>query len=673
MAETAAKAPNRAAKIVRTMLATAGAVALAGIVSVAAFFGVKPQERALARAAVSQQIDGTMFGDFQFDDILYSKADVDTLLERIKFLSEVDPTVGLTNGTIYIHGKVLHPLSVEADPHSGITNGTIYIHGKTIKPVRTVNHTPPDDNGNVDVQGGGGDDIYVHTNHEGKVTIKGTVKIGYGGSATGNYSFSSGSGTAEGGNSHAEGNSTAKGTYSHAEGYFTTAEGYASHSEGSQTSATAMYSHAEGEKTKALAQYSHAEGCQTEVQTNAKYSHAEGYQTKTDAEYSHVEGSMTTIDGQSYVSHAEGWKNTMKGSWYSHAEGYNNLLVGANGLGYYLHYAHAEGQNNVISNAPNSESTASHVEGTANTIVGAYSAHVEGRGNKISQTSSAANRKPSYSHTEGWRNKLIGGALYCHAEGQENTITNTFEQGCSHVEGHNNTIICSDYAHSEGGKNTIEHSFYCHAEGYQNKVQQSDNASLTSGSKYSHAEGSNNTLGAHNSHIEGMGNKISLDTTMTGMGAATMANLGGAHAEGIYTTVEGGGMGAHSEGGRTYASGAFSKVGGVQCMATNNYTYVWNGTAATDYSDIKLQNIYKYGSHGVGTFNVNPQGGISGFWIGEKTLEQHIRDIVTGMRSSPDLSVLEPKVVKTITVYLDANGNQIKRVEEMTYESQDGE
>jgi len=50
---------------------------------------------------------------------------------------------------------------------------------------------------------------------------------------------------------------------------------------------------------------------------------------------------------------------------------------------------------------------------------------------------------------------------------------------------------------------------------------------------------------------------------------------------------------------------------------------VWNG-------DTSKPLFYKYESHGKGTMNFNPAGGIEGIWIGDKTLKQCIEDEVKG-------------------------------------------
>jgi hypothetical protein len=51
-------------------------------------------------------------------------------------------------------------------------------------------------------------------------------------------------------------------------------------------------------------------------------------------------------------------------------------------------------------------------------------------------------------------------------------------------------------------------------------------------------------------------------------------------------------------------------------------TWVWQGTDVS-----RRENVYR--SHGDGTFNVKPVGGADGFWIGERTLGDMFRGVLT--------------------------------------------
>ena len=108
---------------------------------------------------------------------------------------------------------------------------------------------------------------------------------------------------------------------------------------------------------------------------------------------------------------------------------------------------------------------------------------------------------------------------------------------------------------------------------------------------FSHAEGYNTTASGHFSHAEGF------RTT----------------ASGIYS---------HAEGISAVAAGDFSHAEGLHAHTKNKdlYAFAWNGdkTRTTPYE-----------SHGPGTFNINPLGGLDGFYIGDNNLSSIILGSVT--------------------------------------------
>lgn len=129
--------------------------------------------------------------------------------------------------------------------------------------------------------------------------------------------------------------------------------------------------------------------------------------------------------------------------------------------------------------------------------------------------------------------------------------------------------------------------------------------SVVASGAHSHAEGESTTASGNNSHAEGF---------------LTTASGDYSHAEGYYATASG--DCSHAEGSLTTASGAYSHAEGYYAHTKNqdNYAFAWNGdeTRTTPYE-----------SHGIGTFNINPKGGLDGFWIGEQTLSGIISDGVT--------------------------------------------
>ena len=97
------------------------------------------------------------------------------------------------------------------------------------------------------------------------------------------------------------------------------------------------------------------------------------------------------------------------------------------------------------------------------------------------------------------------------------------------------------------------------------------------------------------------------------------------HAEGLSTTASG--DYSHAEGIQTTALGIGSHAVGfyAQTRSSDPYSFVWNG-------DEMRTNVYK--SHGPGTFNISPYGGLDGFWIGEQTLYS----ILTNKADKADIS-----------------------------------
>lgn len=81
-----------------------------------------------------------------------------------------------------------------------------------------------------------------------------------------------------------------------------------------------------------------------------------------------------------------------------------------------------------------------------------------------------------------------------------------------------------------------------------------------------------------------------------------------AHAEGIATHAQG--DGSHASGVNTYASQRATFATGVSVSGTNSAAFVWSGIEASP----------RYGTHGKGSFNVDPIGGIAGMWVGNDAL-----------------------------------------------------
>ena len=137
------------------------------------------------------------------------------------------------------------------------------------------------------------------------------------------------------------------------------------------------------------------------------------------------------------------------------------------------------------------------------------------------------------------------------------------------------------------GDNVVASGYASHAEGL----------GTTASGDTSHAEGSETAASGRYSHAEGFG---------------TTASAYASHAEGFGTTASG--FASHAEGSETAASGRYSHASGYNAVASNITAFAWQGAASDQFDEPE------YGSHGAGTFNVNPVGGLAGLWIGETNL-----------------------------------------------------
>ena len=84
-------------------------------------------------------------------------------------------------------------------------------------------------------------------------------------------------------------------------------------------------------------------------------------------------------------------------------------------------------------------------------------------------------------------------------------------------------------------------------------------------------------------------------------------------------SVTASGTGSRAEGADVTALADYSNASGVmsKTLKGDDYAFAWNGDELAITEDYPY-----YTSHGVGTFNINPVGGLGGFWIGEQTLAE---------------------------------------------------
>jgi hypothetical protein len=197
----------------------------------------------------------------------------------------------------------------------------------------------------------------------------------------------------------------------------------------------------------------------------------------------------------------------------------------------------------------------------------------------------------SSSSTNPVQNKVVNNALsgkLGYADTPKTAITIGSRQnaiGISSVVAGRDCKAETTWSFAQGRETRVFYNYYGHAEGYGSSVN----------GEAAHAEGSWTNAAGYYSHSEGAG------TYATGQTS---------HAEGDGSTAAG--ASSHADGYRavTAASGS-----GSSTTTPHNYAYAWQGVSTGGY----------YHSHGAGTFNINPDGGAAGFYIGEDSLASLLR------------------------------------------------
>lgn len=82
------------------------------------------------------------------------------------------------------------------------------------------------------------------------------------------------------------------------------------------------------------------------------------------------------------------------------------------------------------------------------------------------------------------------------------------------------------------------------------------------------------------------------------------------------------------------ALGDFQSVFGfnAEALSTDTFSFIWNGSSIYSYND-------RYKSHGPGSFQVNPENGLSGFWIGEQNMAQLLDKLYIDSKKVDSLSI----------------------------------
>lgn len=164
---------------------------------------------------------------------------------------------------------------------------------------------------------------------------------------------------------------------------------------------------------------------------------------------------------------------------------------------------------------------------------------------------------------------------------------------------------------------------------------------VASGS-YSHAEGLDTTASGDHSHAEG-GYTTAIGPYSHAEGMSTTASGDISHAEGLSTTASG--YYSHASGYSTTASGDVSHASGFNAVASHISAFAWQGAASGQYAEPE------YGSHGPGTYNINPVGGLAGLWIGETNMATTLSGYATtGAVAAVQAEVADPWIDWSATI-----------------------
>ena len=336
------------------------------------------------------------------------------------------------------------------------------------------------------------------------------------------------------------------------------------------------------------------------VNASGVSSHAEGQDTSSPGFCSHSEGFQTTATGD--FSHTEGWGTGTNGKG-SHAEGDNTFA--------FADYSHVEGR---LAQTPKGHDHA-YVWNGVDTRPELYTSHDKG----------TFNINPVGGINGFWiGEQTLDAILDAILENKADKATTLAGYGITDavpfVKDWNNGKTAVTIGVRKDGELVGEYSF-------------ANGGNVTASGYRSHAEGGNTTASADNSHSEG---------------SYTTASNTDSHAEGNSTTASG--PGSHAEGISTTASGIGSHAAGIisETREEDKYAFAWNG------DDTRISTGIPYPSHGPGTFNINPVGGLNGFWIGQKTFPQAVNAAL-----APEYSPTSAYAVGAI-VYHDGSIYQCK-------------
>lgn len=144
-------------------------------------------------------------------------------------------------------------------------------------------------------------------------------------------------------------------------------------------------------------------------------------------------------------------------------------------------------------------------------------------------------------------------------------------------------------------------------------------------------------------------NDIDMGQTAVTIGSRKSGEYIGKYSLANGEDVAASGRGSHAEGTITTALGSGSHTDGFNSRTReiDSYAFSWNG-------DITRADPYE--SHGEGTFNINPAGGLGGFYIGEQTLA----GILTNKADKSSISATDPTFSNSVlAVGLNIDTNSV--------------
>lgn len=363
--------------------------------------------------------------------------------------------------------------------------------------------------------------------------------------------------------------------------------------------------------------YSHVEGYETEIYGD--YSHSEGFNTHISGDFSHAEGSETIVNG--YASHAEGYRTYSKSG---HAEGSQTSAIGI--------WSHSEGLSTLASG------NYSHAEG-CNTSALMSCTHTDGINSKAIHPNSyvwGGNQNSYQSNGDGTFNIKPKGYERGFYIGSQNLPEIIVEYA---VDNNNAAYKTGDLT-MHGGNLFIkenEHTgeigdIYKKWQEFDEEIEDFKEVSAKYITNHDLSLDLNNYLPLTGGTISGNIDVLSSFTIGSrdnySKGKYSFANGEEVRAYGDYTHAEGlksqaNGKYSHAEGmlSKTESNATYSHVDGIKATAKTPGTYVWQGLSV---SNAYNQPIYL--DHGQGTFNINPKGGTSGFFIGDKNLDEIISE-----------------------------------------------